>query len=75
MTFDDLPTDESVFPHRSGDFISIGPECFAAQDGSVLSWRGENYTPQRTSVRAWVNNNLRVPLIEAWRAVSGGSTP
>lgn len=28
------------------DLIDIGPECFAASDGSVLSWRGQNYVPQ-----------------------------
>jgi hypothetical protein len=28
------------------DFINIGPECFAAGDKSVISWRGENYVPQ-----------------------------
>lgn len=28
------------------EFIDIGPECFAAADGSVLSWRGRNYVPQ-----------------------------
>lgn len=29
------------------DIINIGPECFATDDGSVLSWRGVNYVPQR----------------------------
>ena len=28
------------------DTTVIGPECFAAVDGSVLSWRGVNYVPQ-----------------------------
>lgn len=31
------------YPREEGDVIVIGPECFAAKDGSVLSWRGENY--------------------------------
>jgi hypothetical protein len=28
------------------DTIPIGPECFAAEDGSVICWRGRNYVPQ-----------------------------
>lgn len=27
------------------DVVEIGPECFASADGSVLSWKGENYYP------------------------------
>ncbi len=34
------------YPYIEGDHIIIGPECFAAKDGSVLNWRGVNYTPQ-----------------------------
>lgn len=37
-------TDED--PYDEGDVTVIGPECFAARDGSVVSWRGENYVPQ-----------------------------
>lgn len=71
MTFEDLPTDEGTYPHRSGDFIGIGPQCFAAKDGLVLNWRGENYTPQRLTLRAAWNNYVRVPAIERWRKVRG----
>lgn len=28
---------------QPGDVTTIGPECFAAADGSVISWKGENY--------------------------------
>lgn len=31
------------------DTVDIGPECFAAEDGSVLSWRGINYVPQNAA--------------------------
>jgi hypothetical protein len=44
--FEKLPTDESVYPHRSGDFIVIGPQCFAAMDERVLNWKGANYETQ-----------------------------
>ena len=37
--------DAAVYPYRSGDHIVIGPEAFAADDGTVLCWRGVNYTP------------------------------
>lgn len=38
----------TTYPHTDGDCIVIGPECFAAADGSVLCWRGVNYIPQDT---------------------------
>lgn len=37
------------FPREEGDTIVIGPQCFAALDGSVLNWRGVNYVPQSES--------------------------
>jgi hypothetical protein len=36
----------SDYPRDEGDTTVIGPECFAAKDGSVLNWRGQNYVPQ-----------------------------
>jgi hypothetical protein len=44
------------------DFVVIGAECFALRDGSVLSWRGENYTPQRPLLRVRLHNRY-----VAWR--------
>ena len=36
------------YPHIGLDGTTIiGPECFATADGSVLCWKGVNYTPQR----------------------------
>ena len=35
-----------VTPPLEEEFTVIGPECFVAADGSVLSWRGVNYVPQ-----------------------------
>lgn len=35
-----------AYPRSEGDFTVIGPECFAMKDGSVLSWKGENYVRQ-----------------------------
>lgn len=39
------PTDEnSGYPFKdTDDTMVIGPECFAQPDGSVISWKGENY--------------------------------
>jgi hypothetical protein len=39
-SFDDVPIQDEA------DITVIGPECFAAADGSVLSWKGVNYVPQ-----------------------------
>ena len=53
---------EKSYPYEDGDVTVIGPECFAAADGSVVCWRGENYTPQQPTTRAplspaaWRNN-------------------
>lgn len=34
------------YPHSDGDTTVLGPEIFAAADGKVICWRGENYVPQ-----------------------------
>jgi hypothetical protein len=44
------------YPYHEGDFVNIGPECFALTDGSVLSWKGRNYTPQRPTLRVRLHN-------------------
>lgn len=36
--------------------VNIGPECFALQDGSLLSWKGQNYVPQKESLRVRLHN-------------------
>lgn len=42
------------------DVTVIGPECFAAADGSVLSWKGVNYVPQEPG-----DNGSHSEVIEA----------
>lgn len=45
----------------NGEFVDIGPECFAGihADGTVyLSWRGENYTRQKVTWRVRLHNWL-----------------
>ena len=44
----------TTYPYRDGDFTVIGPECFT--DGNVISYRGENYTPQRPTLRVRLHN-------------------
>lgn len=41
---------------KAGGIVVIGPECFALKDGSLLSWRGENYVPQKPSLRVRFHN-------------------
>lgn len=43
---------------RAGGYVDIGPQCFALADGSLISWRGENYTPQRPTLRVRLHNWL-----------------
>jgi hypothetical protein len=40
----------------SADIVDIGPECFAMADGSVLSWKGTNYVPQKPTLRVRLHN-------------------
>ncbi len=44
-------TDPETDTKQPTDIVEIGNECFGLYDGSVLSWRGQNYvkqTEQRT---------------------------
>jgi hypothetical protein len=34
------------YPYEEGDVVVLGPEIFAAKDGGVISWKGENFVPQ-----------------------------
>lgn len=51
---------EKTYPHIDGGFVIIGPECFAAHDGTVLNWKGTNYVPQNVdrSVEAQVQTEM-----------------
>jgi hypothetical protein len=52
---------------KAGGYVDIGPECFGLADGSVICWRGENYTPMRMGLRVRLHNwlvavgNRRIP--------------
>lgn len=39
--------EEKTYPYEEADNVVLGPEIFAAADGSVLSWKGQNYVPQK----------------------------
>jgi len=38
-----IERDDPVYPYEDGDFIILGPECFAGKDGEVIMWRGAAY--------------------------------
>jgi hypothetical protein len=40
----------------AGGIVEIGTECFGLADGSVLNWRGENYVPQKPTLRVRLHN-------------------
>jgi len=40
----------------AGGIVNIGEECFGLADGSVLNWRGQNYTPQKPSLKVRLHN-------------------
>jgi len=42
----------------SDGIVNIGPECFALRDGSLLSWRGQNYVPQQPPFRERLHRSL-----------------
>lgn len=31
------------YPHQSGDFTVIGPECFTDAEATVICYKGQNY--------------------------------
>lgn len=35
------------YPYQDGDVTVLGPETFASNDGAVISWKGDNYVPQK----------------------------
>lgn len=41
---------------KAGGIVDIGPECFGLKDGSVISWRGKNYVPQKPTLRVRFHN-------------------
>lgn len=41
---------------NSSEVVHIGSECFGLRDGSVLSWRGKNYVPQKPTLRVRIHN-------------------
>lgn len=45
-------------PEHGRPVVSVGPECFGLEDGSVMCWRGVNYTPQRPRLRVRLHNWL-----------------
>lgn len=48
----------------TGDVTVIGPECFASADGSVISWRGQNYTPQTRIDDSWLETGVEPSGLE-----------
>lgn len=50
----------------AGGIVNVGPECFALRDGSVLNYRGENYVPQKPSLRVRLHN-MRVGFLNRRR--------
>lgn len=40
------------YPYREGETLVLGPEIFVTLDGSVIAWKGVNYTPQEPEAAA-----------------------
>lgn len=41
---------------RAGGIVNIAPGCFALKDGSLLSWEGTNYVPQKPTLLVRFHN-------------------
>lgn len=35
------------FPYQDGDVTVLGPEIFTSSDSKVISWKGDNYVPEK----------------------------
>jgi hypothetical protein len=60
-SFDEAGNEATSYPRDEGDMIVLGPECFAHQDGSVLCWKGVNYTPQITHEDVYMGSEELMP--------------
>ncbi|GGW98928.1 hypothetical protein [Streptomyces chartreusis] len=40
-------SEQTRYPYDDGDVTVLGPEIFASKDGTVISWRGDNYIRQQ----------------------------
>lgn len=47
---------DSEFIQDHGGIVDIGAECFGVADGTILNWRGQNYVPQRPTLRVRLHN-------------------
>lgn len=59
----------AVMGGHSADTQPIGPECFASADGSVISWKGQNYIPVKfdDAVNGGDNSKYLVVEDEEWQ--------
>ena len=57
------------YPYDENGVTVLGPECFVRQDGSVLSWKGVNYTPQTTHEDVFMGSEEIVPGVTVNEAV------
>lgn len=67
----DLKPGLQSVPREEGDTTVLGPEIFAAADGSVICWRGENYVRQalgEEAVRTYLDSSIRF-----WRGLRDGT--
>lgn len=63
------PQEATMYPHDEGDVTVLGPQIFVGHKSNgkpVINWRGENFEPQRLTLRAALHN-LGVRLREAVR--------
>lgn len=56
------------YPHPSGEFIVIGPECFIDPKANVICYKGENYVQQ---VDAEERVEVMAKMLASWNRVIG----
>lgn len=55
------------YPHQDGDVTVLGPEVIATPDASVISYQGENYTPQATAEERKVQIEAKVKIYNSYK--------
>ena len=60
-SFNEAGNEAVAYPRDEGDMTVLGPECFAHKDGSVLCWKGVNYTPQTTHEDVYMGSEELMP--------------
>lgn len=66
---------KAEYPFESGDALVLGPELISQPDGSVISWKGQNYVPQAEAKKLTLKDFKDGEKVEVFSAKAGDFIP